>query len=378
MELSEQSHASGGVRGVRLEERWHGLLKKEISAGSTLVAFSYEVLKYVSGAVCKITADHGKRGTAFLAKLSMADGGGSGGVLTNNHVLSKKELADGKTFIIQFDAVLVSDSTNPSGLSPLVLTVSATGKFRFTCQVLDVTFVRLNDNDIQHLLSSGCQFLDVSEREGASDEQIFVFQYPQGNQGLRLAYGFCLRYYGTDLFHSADTLRGSSGSPVALSSGEVIGIHRSAGLANNYNIAVAIKPVVKAINELKHSFCRKLFYNPALKQHYVDFLCSRGLKPCNSHSKYGHLYFSPATYRLYIIPKKPPVWFVPTIHGWYWTLTDPSDKKKDTKWMPVSQLQVNGCYLDGEFLSEDDVHIINWLCHHNIHNISSKRKKCTI
>ena len=317
--------------------------------------------------MCKITDDHGKlKGTAFLAKFPMADSGViSGGILTNNHVLSKKDLADGKTFRIQSDTVLVSDSTNPSG-SPLVLTVPATGKFRFTCPLLDVTFVRLNDDVIRHLLSSGCQFLDISEREGAS-EQVFVLQYRQDIQGLRLAYGFCLQYYGTDLFHSANSFLGSSGSPVVLSSGKVIGIHKSAGPANNYKIAVAIKPVIKAIHELKHSFCRKLFYNPPLlNKSYVDRLLALGLQQCGSHSKFEHLYVSPATYRLHILRKKPPVWFVPTVHGWYWTPTDPSDKEKHTNWMPVSQLQVNGGDLDDQILSEDNVRIINWLCQHNI------------
>ena len=349
-----------------------GSLEKKIVGSSVL--FPFKVHQDVSKAVCKIEVHQGI-GTAFLAKFPVTNNGSAliiSGVFTNNHVLSKEDLADGKTFRIQFDAVPVGDSTNPS---PLALTVPITGKFRFTCSVLDVTFVRFEDDVIQNLLSNGCQFLEVTSEGESVNEPVFIFQHP-GGKDMRIAHGCFLQYYGTDLFHSVSTDFGSSGSPVALSSGKVIGIHRARSTRkDNYNIAVAMKPVIKAIlHLLSRSFCRKLFCNPdILNKGYAADLLKIGLQRCDlgPHSIFqGPMFVSPAKYLISfpisVLQRKAPVWFVPTSHGWYWTPTDPSDKKKETNWMSVSQLQIVGGDLDGQILSETDVTIINWLCQHNI------------
>ena len=341
--------------------------EKQIDGSS--IPISFKTLQDASKAVCKIIVDN-LTGTGFLAKFAVANGGLIYGIFTNNHVVSENSLADGKKFIIQFDAVPVGDSTNPS---PFVVEISTTGKFRFTCPILDATFVRFEGQVIENLLSYGCKFLEVTtEWEGTKVEPVFVFQHP-GGAAIHIAQGHFLQYYGLDVFHSVSTNYGSSGSPVALSNGLVIGIHkaRSARSFSNYNVAVAIKAVMKAIIPY---FChpivaQHLFRNPIiLNQTYVAKLLKIGLQLCflSPDSKFqGLMYVSPATiFNGHEVVT--PIWYTPTSHGWFWTPTNPSDKTKETNWMPVSQLEVVGGYWHGQIPAPKNIRIINWLYQHNI------------
>lgn len=342
-----------------------GSTSEKLLDGSS-IPMSFETLKDASKAVCKIKVGNGT-GTGFLAKFPAPDGSLIYGIFTNNHVLSEEYLADGKTFTIQFDAVPVGEN-----LSPLTLLVSATGMFRFTCPVLDATYVRFEGKALQYLLSSGCQFLEVtSEWDGSKVEPVFIFQHPGGVE-ISIAQGHFLQYYGLNVFHSVSTDFGSSGSPVALTNGLVIGVHkaRAARSCSNYNVAVAMKAVIKAILPF---FCRpfipQLFCNPiVLDKAYVAKLLKIGLQRCflRPGTKFqGLMYISHAT----IVRGQEvvtPIWFVPTSHGWYWTPSDPSDREKETNWMPVSQLEVVGGHWHGQIPAEKNIKIINWLYQYNI------------
>ena len=328
------------------------------------IPIPFKTLIDASKAVCKVEVG-GERATGFLAKFPAPNGSLIYGIITNNHVLSKEYLADGKLFTIQFDAVLEAD------LFPLTLLVSTTGMFRFTCPVLDATFVRFEGQLVQDLLFCGCQFLEAtSEWDGSKVEPVFIFQYPGGAE-ISIAQGHFLQYYGIDVFHSVSTDFGSSGSPVALSSGVVIGVHKSRAAQNcsNYNVAVGMKAVIKAILPF---FCRpfipQLICNPiVLDKAYAAKLLKIGLQRCflRPGAKFqGLMYISHATTGGREVVTL--IWFVPTSHGWYWTPSDPSDRENETNWMPVSQLEVVGGYRHGQIPPLKIIKIINWLYQHNI------------
>lgn len=341
----------------------------EKKIGGSTAPVSFKTLLDVSKAVCKVKVEN-ETGTGFLAKFATTTGSLMHGLFTNNHVLSERRLADGQTFTIQFDAIPVGTSTNPSVFAA---TVTTTGLFRFTCPILDATFIHFGDEAIQFLTSGGCRFLKVASGwEGSNGEPVFVFQHP-GGADIHFAQGFFLQYYGLDIFHSVSTNYGSSGSPVALSNGQVIGLHkaRSALESKNYNIAVPMSAVINAI--LPHSrgpvFPRYLVCNPiALDPTYAAKFLQIGLERCfvsPTSNFQGLMYVSPATsvLGLEIVT---PIWFVPTSHGWYWTPTDPSSRDKDTNWMPVSRLRVIGGYWHDQVPASKNVRIINWLFQHNI------------
>ena len=329
----------------------------------------FKTLVDASKAVCKVEVGDSERATGFLAKFPAPDGSLISGIFTNNHVLSEEYLADGKTFKIQFDAVL--EAVRGGDLSPLTLLVSTTGMFRFTCPVLDATFVRFGGQVVQYLLSSGCQFLEVtSEWDGSTVEPVFIFQHP-GGADISIAQGHFLQCYGIDVFHSVSTDFGSSGSPVALSSGVVIGVHKARAARNcsNYNVAVGMKAVIKAILPF---FCRpfipQLFCNPIiLDKAYAAKLLEIGLQRCfilRASKFQGLMYISHTRDGDREVVTR--IWYVPTSHGWYWTPSDPSDREKETNWMPVSQLVVVGGYRHGQIPPLKIIKIIDWLYQHNI------------
>ena len=241
---------------------------------------------------------------------------------------------------------------------------------------MDATFVQLGDEDIHNLKSNGRRFLEVAsewDRSDASSDDVFVFQHPQGSD-IHLASGRFLKCYGLDVFHSASTDYGSSGSPVLLTNGQVVALHkaRSAKKSSEYNVAVMMKAIINAV---RPHYCgpaipRHLVCNPImLNQTYVSKLIRIGLQRCfviseGSTDYQGLMYVSPASKVLgleYITP----IWFVPTSHGWYWTPTNPSDQK-ETNWMPVSRLQVIGGFWHDQIPAPKNVKIINWLYQYNI------------
>lgn len=322
-----------------------------------------ETLEKSSKAVCKIKVDN-DTGTGFLAKFPATDGSLIYGIFTNNHVVSEHNLADGKTFTTEFDTVAVDNV-------PLTLDVWNNEKFRFTCSVLDVTFVRFEGELLRNLLSYGCQFLEVAESEfrELDNSGVVIFQHPGGDK-ISIAQGVFLEHHGIDMFHLVSTDYGSSGSPVALTSGLVIGIHKAqaAQSCNNYNVAVSMKTVIKAIRPFFcHPFIPRLFGNLTTYDiTYADKLLEIGLQKCfiQQGSKFqGVMYLGHAKFvddGQEVVTR---IWYVPTSHGWYWTPTNPSDEEKETNWMPVSQWQVIGGYWHRKV---PETEIINWLYQHNI------------
>jgi len=343
--------------------RWS---EKHLS-GST-VPVPFKMLMDVSCAVCKVEVGNAT-GTGFLGMFATNTGSLVRGLFTNNHVLSEHRLADDQTMAIKFDGVRVG---TPANHNPFVLTINTTGLFRFTCPILDATFIKFEDQYMQCLTSGGCKFLKInSEWEGTKDIPVFVFQHPRGDD-IHYAGGFFLKYHGLDMFHSVSTDYGSSGSPIAIQDGQVIGLHkaRSVHKGKNYNVAVAMKAVIEAI--LPHfigaTFPRHMVANPiTLDPIYATKLLHIGLERCfNLSSRFkGLIYVSPATYvRGYRTIT--PIWFVPTSHGWYWTPTDPSSQEEETNWMSVSRLKVIGGYWHDEIPAPKNVTIIHWLLQYNI------------
>lgn len=324
------------------------------------VSLSTQVILDVSTAVCKVTVqnDSGlQSGTGFLAEFATTTAAGSHvsvhGLFTSDHVLPEKCLADDQTFTVTFGAVRGRTST------PVAKTLKNDGLFRFTCPILGATFVKFTEEDVQSLISSGCHFLRAAaDWAGSKDVPLFAFEHP----GHSVAQGNCLEINGFDICHSASTNYTSSGSPIALSDGRVVGLHKAHSTQSS--TAVAMKSIVNALLPHFHGptlpcclICNPVTLDPT----YAAKLLEIGLQPQEASSNFpGLLYVSPAS--AYVTP----IWFVPTSHGWFWTPTDPSDQNEKTNWMSMSQLQaIGGCW-DNQTPADKNVRIIGWLDQHNI------------
>ena len=312
--------------------------------GSNLIPVP--VIKRVSASVCQLELPDGNA-TGFLGKF-LCNNTLIYGLFTNNHVLNEKMLADCDKYVyLKFD------------FRKKKLRLRWKSTFRFTCPVLDVTFIHLEDTATQLHETFECKFLACDFNwMGKEEEQLLVVQNPQGCRDLQVASGSFYKKHGFDIFHKASTDYGSSGSPLVTLNGIVIGIHkkRAAENSDQYNVAVSTKAVLAAICHFK-SLPRKLVSNPkSLDSKYEDQILEQNLRQVKENCKYGIIYQGSETHGSKI-------WFVPTSHGWYWTPTDPLKEKLDVNWMSVQSLKVTG---DNYKPTEENIKIIKWLRKNNI------------
>ena len=304
--------------------------EKRIPQGESTTFIPVNLVTTYSPSVCEV-----RQGTGFLGKFR-CDDSLVHGLFTNNHILMESLLADDNGHV---------DLKFQSGDKKFRLHWK--GTFRFTCPVLDITFIHTDSLVITQLREAyGCrEFLTVCdswiEQEG---EQFTIIQWPNSCSGLQVASGEFYRMHGFDILHRASTDHGSSGSPLMTRDGKVIGIHkgRAAKESDLYNIAVSAKAVIAAIYHFK-TLPQGLVANPRnFDNQCEDWITQQNLERTD-HYFYGAIYKSPATDQDYSTSgRHGPIWFVPTSHGWYWTPTDPFDKELDANWMSVDNSNVIG------------------------------------
>ena len=309
------------------------------------------VTKKVSMSVCRLEFEDSDDGhaTGFLGKFS-CDNKLVYGLFTNNHVIAEELLADCDKFVyLKFE------------FREKRIKLHWKDTFRFTCPLLDVTFIHLEDMATKLKDEFKCEFLSCCLNwMGEEKEQLLVMQNPETSPDLQIASGMFYKMHGFDIFHKASTERGSSGSPLMMRDGTVIGIHKSRAAkdSDQYNVAVSTEAVLAAIFNFK-TLPRILISNPkSLDTDYEDQILQKSIKKETKSYKRGVLY-SHDTHSSEI----PPIWFVPTSHGWYWTPTNPLKREVDVNWMSVQVSKVIG---DNSKPADKNIKIINWLCKNNI------------
>lgn len=134
---------------------------------------SVEMIMKVSRAVCKLTVNNGT-GSGFLGKFLQRDTGQYVfGLFTNNHVLNEESLAEGNAILLSFD------SFEADNVKKKTLNIDVDYLFRFTCPLLDVSFVELSKEQVDALRQLNCNFLLLSANwKGSKEEKLFILQYP--------------------------------------------------------------------------------------------------------------------------------------------------------------------------------------------------------
>ena len=90
-----------------------------------------------------------------------------------------------------------------------------------------------------------------------SNKSIYILNYQEG-QDVKVSYGPTPELSITKIRHKCSTKKGSSGSPILLSSNQkVIGIHCGCPSNRNYNAGIIIIfPIIKFFNDMKYNILK--------------------------------------------------------------------------------------------------------------------------
>ena len=296
-------------------------------AGSNLISSKEHPHDLQAKGVCKvILSDNKSFGTGFLSqfRLSSCDNQLIRGLFTNNHVLGEDDIQDGSTFELEFH---LDDPHGhpgqPSSCTKIVpvKVIELHQLFRFTCPMLDATFIEFNQYVVDKIkrmtpTNLSVEYLDlVDEAEynqlHESDDLKVIGHPIEGcGGGKTIARGGMISIKGFNILHKASTAHGSSGSPLLSPDGKVVGLHKAG--REEHNIAVSIIAVVQAIE-------REMQLKYRQQQPPCKYQMQKIGMILRWNDKRGMIYsFTSAA-------SHEEVWFTHTKHGWYHTFTNPMD-----------------------------------------------------
>lgn len=322
--------------------------------------------------VCKVGTDAGS-GTGFLCKIVIPGRRDKlYGVITNSYTLDVRDLAN--PFTMTFDIFTGGKKTI------FEKKINPRDRFRFSCAVLDTTFVHLLDDEVRNLKSNGRLFLELDTKwEGKRGEEVLIVQQQSGMK-TRFTSGAFIRDHGLYILHTSKAEIGSWGSPLALKDGRVIGLHkrRAAKKTEEVDVAVSSKAIVNALAThcSTDTLPVKLLSNPIrFNETSESRILEHDLARCADRDNRLLIFVTPdrnvmkEKESLDGIEDTPtvalqvnPVWFVPTNHGWYWTPTDPFDRTQETNWMSIdTRLVVGGKDQHKKRMCREDWETARWL-----------------
>lgn len=325
--------------------------------------------------VCTVGTDSGS-GTGFLCKFSLEGRQEKVyGLITNSYTLDVRDLAN--PFTMHFDIYRGGKKTN------FEQKINPVDRFRFSCAVLDTTFVNFSDEEVRTLKRDGRHFLELDTMwEGKRGEEVLIVQEQTGMKARFTSGGF-IRNHGVYMLHTSKAEIGSWGSPLALKDGRVVGMHkrRAAKKIEPVDVAVSSKTIVNALSIYckEASLPKKLISNPIrFDETSESRILEHDLARCADKDNRLLIFVTPdrdvekEEHSIDGTVEEPepqqetvtvnPVWFVPTNHGWYWTPTDPFDRTQETNWMSInSRLVVGGKDQNRKRMSKEDWQIAAWL-----------------
>jgi len=147
--------------------------------------------------------------------------------MTNNHLLNEKNINSNKS-------IKLYKANNKKDTIEIPINNE---DFIFMSELIDVTFIELNDEIIEEIKP---YFLLPSDKDAEINESISIFQYP--NSKFSLNNGNITSIRSFNYYHNVSTDSGSIGSPLLNKEYKVVGIHKSELiLKNEESVGVAIK-----------------------------------------------------------------------------------------------------------------------------------------
>jgi len=326
---------------------------------------SFGTLFELHKGICKVGSNAGT-GTGFLCKFSVAGHEEDiMGYLTTSYTLDVRDLANPFT--------LTADVVRGGKSSTYEITINPTERFRFSCAVLDTTFVQLHPQEVQGLKAHGRKFLEMDTTwVGKKGDEVVIVQQQVGMKSRFTTNGIFMRYHGVYIMHTSKAKIGSWGSPLALKDGRIIGLHkrRATHKSDDVDVAVTAKVIVQAIS--KHCNVAKLpktlISNPIrfnaesearIQEHELAKCADKDNRLLIFVTQSREFPIDPETAESNYVS---PVWFVPTNHGWYWTPTDPFDRSRETNWMSIDSAEAVGERgQDKKLMCKEDRQVAKWL-----------------
>ena len=216
-------------------------------------SISHESIKYIlvqmENCICKIKCKDGF-GTGFFCVIPFPDFDNLLPVLiTNNHVLEKKDIEIGKEIIFT--------TNNEKNFNKIYIGLRR--KVYTNEKPFDITIIEIIKEDISvlrnifleiddHLLNSNITSYD----DIYSQKSIYLLHYPNGEK-MEYSTGVIKKISldNCDMQHTCATEKGSSGSPmINLSNYKVVGIHKGSMDIKNWNLGTLLKGPIDDFNKL--------------------------------------------------------------------------------------------------------------------------------
>jgi hypothetical protein len=223
------------------------LIDEMVFSDESLISFS-SFIKNIIRSICLIQLnkyDHNgnNSGTGFFVEISIPSRElPLKGLMTNNHVLNERALKPNSIINIYFP-----DNNNKH------YSISINEEdFVFTSELIDVTFIELNDEMIEKI---DPYFLKPSSEETEINESVIIFQFPK--KIFSMAHGNITSSHSFNFHHKVSTDEGSSGAPLLNSNFKVVGVHKfsisNGNIETGVNIAVKFSEIEFAIGIVYYS-----------------------------------------------------------------------------------------------------------------------------
>ena len=213
----------------------------------------HESLKYIlaqmENCICKIKCKGGY-GTGFFCAIPFPDLNNLLPVLiTNNHVLGKKDIKIGKEIIF----------TTNNEKNFYKISIDTRRKVYTNEKPFDITIIELIKED-KNVLNN--IFLEIDENilnsnittydDVYNQKSIYLLHYPNGEK-MEYSIGVIknISLDNCDIQHYCATKDGSSGCPIInLSNYKVVGVHKAAMEIKNWNLGTLLKGPIEDFNKL--------------------------------------------------------------------------------------------------------------------------------
>ena len=220
-----------------------------------------EKIDFAARAVCRIELKENnswrKQGSGFLLEVHLNNQHNLKGLLTNNHVINKK---DYKNESLSCELIFEGLQNGKKGKLRVQLPLGSDETYFFTSDKIkmDATFIQMPQHLIDELERENAVWLTIHYANAKEGEKIFILQHPAiiANRAAALGIGRVSEFVEMQntsnpfriLKHTVDTECGSSGSPVINFNGELIGLHRCA-FDDGYNGATEARCIRDAMND---------------------------------------------------------------------------------------------------------------------------------
>ncbi len=200
------------------------------------------IAKKMQSVICKIKNNH-KTGTGFFVKIPFHRTQYCiFALLTNNHILSKKDIVPGKTITFsindncEYYKIFLDDRK--------ILTFE---------RPYDITLIEIKKDDgldISLFLEVDLEVDEKNDYSSLKDENpIYLLQYPLGDKPL-YSLGHIKSINGYDIDHSCISEKGSSGGPIInLNNHKVIAIHKGENKKKALNAGTLINFIINKLEE---------------------------------------------------------------------------------------------------------------------------------